>query len=216
MTYRRQLVIMVKEPVAGRVKTRLGREIGVAAATGFYRHTLNVVTSRLSCDPRWQTELSVAPAPAIASACLPPHITRVPQTGSDLGARMQHILARPQPGPVVVIGTDIPAVAPCHIAGAFRALGQHDIVFGPAADGGFWLVGMRRTPRLFQAFRSVRWSSPHTLRDCLDGLARPPIASVGLVKTLSDADEACDLQAMVASIGRRILPKFSPEPDSAH
>lgn len=211
MTYRRQLVIMVKEPIAGRVKTRLGREFGVAAATSFYRHNLNAVTLRMSRDPRWQTELSVAPAAAMTSAGLPPNIPRVPQAGADLGERMQRILARPQVGPVIVIGTDIPAIAPGHIAEAFRALGRHDVVFGPAEDGGFWLVGMRRCPRLYQVFRDVRWSSPDTLRDCLNGLSRHPIVSVGLVETLSDADDARDLQVMRPIIGRRILPKLSSE-----
>lgn len=205
--YHRQLVIMVKEPVAGRVKTRLGHDIGVSAATSFYRHTLRAVTSRLSCDPRWQTVLSVAPAPAVASVCLPAHIARSPQTGHDLGDRMQAIFARPQPGPVVIIGTDIPAVTPTHIDQAFQALGRHDVVFGPATDGGFWLVGMRRIPRVFEAFRNVRWSTADTLRDCLDGLERHRAASVATVATLSDADEAGDLLALGHVIGRHVLPK---------
>ena len=59
-----------------------------------------------------------------------------------------------------------------HIAAAFRLLGRHDLVFGPAEDGGFWLVGARRRPRLPPLFGQVRWSSPHALADTLADLPR--------------------------------------------
>ncbi len=204
--HRQRLVIMVKEPVAGQVKTRLGRDIGVSRATGFYRQTLASVTTRLVHDTRWQTVLSVAPATAMASAALPAAVPRIPQHNGDLGQRMQAIFDVSGSGPVVVIGTDIPEVAPCHIAEAFRALGRNDVVFGPAADGGFWLVGMRRTPRLVDLFHSVRWSTPHTLRDCLDGLRRQPAVQVATVATLNDADDRGDLDRVAHAIGRRVLP----------
>ena len=200
--FRRRLVIMVKDPEAGRVKTRLGRDIDVAAATGFYRHTLASVTAPLARDPRWQTLLSVAPARAVYSRLLPPGIPRLPQHGGDLGARMQAIFDQPGAGPTVIIGTDIPEVRPAHIAAAFRALGNHDAVFGPATDGGFWLVGLSRTPRVIAAFGAVRWSTSDTLADCLDGLSGHRIATVA---TLRDADDAADLKPLRHILGRRIL-----------
>lgn len=203
---RPRLVIMVKEPVAGRVKTRLGRDIGVSRATGFYRQTLAAVTTRLARDCRWQTLLSVAPAVALRSNTLPVALPRIPQNGGDLGQRMQAIFDLGGRGPVVVIGTDIPEVAPHHIADAFRVLGRNDVVFGPAVDGGFWLVGMRRTPRLVDLFHDVRWSTADTLRDCLDGLRRQPSVTVELVATLSDADDRRDLARVAHAIGRRVLP----------
>lgn len=204
--YRRRLVIMVKEPVAGRVKTRLGRDVGVSRATGFYRQTLASVTARLARDARWQTFLSVAPAVATASTMLPASLPRLPQHDGDLGQRMQAIFDVSGSGPVVVIGTDIPEVAPRHIAEAFHALGRNDVVFGPAADGGFWLVGMRRTPRLVDLFHAVRWSTPHTLRDCLDGLRRQSWVKVATVATLNDADDRGDLVRVAHAAGRRVLP----------
>ena len=73
--FARRLVIMVKDPVAGRVKTRLARDIGAVHAARFYRHTLAAVTARLAADPRWLTELSVAPAKATASRGLPAGLT---------------------------------------------------------------------------------------------------------------------------------------------
>ena len=208
--FRRRLVIMVKQPIAGRVKTRLGRDIGAVAATMFYRHTMGNVAGRLFRDTRWQTLLSVAPAAAIKSAQLPGGIRRVPQINCDLGARMQAIFGLPGRGPIVIIGTDIPEVRPSHISAAFSALGSNEMVFGPATDGGFWLVGMRRTPRIIKAFRSVRWSSPDTLQDCFAGLAANQI---GTVRMLRDVDDMCDLKLVKSTTGRRILPLRSELPD---
>lgn len=204
--YDRRLVIMVKEPVAGRVKTRLGRDIGVAHATRFYRQTLAAVTARLARDPRWRTLLSVAPATAVASRSLPHGVPRLAQQNGDIGDRMQAIFDVSGAGPVVVIGTDIPAVRPSHIADAFRALGDNDIVFGPATDGGFWLIGMRRTPRVVNAFHDVRWSTEYTLQDCLNGLNRAPSIRVATIATLRDADERADLELQEGVVGRHLAP----------
>jgi uncharacterized protein len=194
---------MVKQPIAGQVKTRLARDIGSAAAAMFYRHTMANVAGRLVRDTRWQTLLSVAPASAAQSAQFPGGIERVPQVDGDLGARMQAIFALPERGPVVIIGTDIPEVRPSHVAAAFSALGSNDVVFGPATDGGFWLVGMRRTPRVIEAFREVRWSSPDTLQDCFAGLVTK---RVGLARMLRDVDDIRDLKLLKSTTGRRILP----------
>jgi len=208
--FRRRLIIMVKEPVAGRVKTRLARDVGSATALRVYRANMAAVVRRLANDERWQTVLSVAPAPAVARRHLPPQLPRVAQSTGDIGARMQAALSaplgpRPAAGPVVLIGSDVPTVRPAHIAEAFRLLGRNDFVFGPAADGGFWLIGQRRTPLIRDAFpRPVAWSSPSTLADCLDALAH---AGVGIVDTLSDMDAAADLVRLGASSGRVILPR---------
>ena len=85
------------------------------------------------------------------------------------------------------MGTDIPALAAAHIAEAFRLLGKHDLVFGSAADGGFWLVGARRSPRLPPLFGEVRWSGPHALDDVLANLPRR--VSVGFAARLEDVDD---------------------------
>jgi hypothetical protein len=111
----------------------------------------------------------------------------VGQGGGDLGERMRRALAGCPPGPAVLVGSDIPALGPDHITEAFRLLGRHEIVFGPAADGGFWLVGARRSPRLRPLFGKVRWSSPHALQDTLADL--PHTASVGFAATLEDVDD---------------------------
>jgi len=113
------------------------------------------------------------------------------QGKGDLGARMWRPRFVLPPGPFVVVGTDIPDIQPMHIQDAFRQLGHRDAVFGPAVDGGFWLVGLKRHGRFVHPYRKpVRWSHPETLRDCLDNLAG---AKVGFLEELDDIDTAEDL-----------------------
>jgi len=117
----------------------------------------------------------------------PRGIPVVPQGAGDLGERMHRALAACPPGPAVLVGTDIPALAPNHIAAAFHLLGRHDVVFGAAADGGFWLVGARRSPRRPSLFGQVRWSNPHTLEDALANLPRG--LAFGFAAPLEDVDD---------------------------
>jgi uncharacterized protein len=195
---------MVKSPLAGRVKTRLASEVGVVRATSFYRANARAVIVRLAADWRWSTMLAVAPDIDIAAPFWPPNAARFPQGGGDLAARMQRVMDRLPPGPVVIIGTDIPAVRPAHIAAAFDALGSSEAVFGPAGDGGYWLVGQRRMPRPFDAFASVRWSTEFALDDTL---ANHRGRSVATVAELPDVDNACDLRAVREFAGRVVLPR---------
>jgi glycosyltransferase A (GT-A) superfamily protein (DUF2064 family) len=122
-----------------------------------------------------------------------------PQNAGDLGARMYRALASCPPGPAALIGADIPAITPRHIADAFRLLGSRDIVFGPAADGGFWLVGVRRASGLPPSFGRVRWSGPHALDDVLGNLPRR--VSVGFAARLEDVDDAAALRRLAPRRG---------------
>lgn len=202
--FRCRLVVMVKAPVMGSVKTRLARQIGSVSATYFYRHTAAAVLSRLSRLPVWQTSVLIAPDAAVSHAIWPRHLARLPQGPGDLGARMQRAFDRAIPGPVVLIGTDIPAIRTQHIAAAFRALGHADAVFGPAVDGGYWLVGMKRRPRVLSPFSGVHWSTPEALSDTLRNLDGARIATVA---TLNDVDNAVDFARVRSWCGRRVLPQ---------
>ncbi len=101
---------------------------------------------------------------------------------------MANVARELPPGPVVIVGSDIPDIAPNHIAKAFRALGDNDAVFGPATDGGYWLVGLRRRPRFLDPFAGVRWSSVHALADTLANLAGRRVAFVDLLSDVDDGD----------------------------
>jgi uncharacterized protein len=204
---RAHLFIMAKVPMMGRVKTRLARDIGPAAAVRFYRANLGHVTHRLARDPRIQTCLAIAPDTDRRRVTCPAHVQRMGQGNGDLGQRMQRLLGRVSPGPAVVIGTDIPAVTSGLISDAFKVLRTHDAVLGPAADGGYWLVGVRSARRTPNIFAHVRWSTEWTLADTLRNLKG---RRVGFVDALSDVDSAADVRSQAWCLGRRIVPKTRP------
>ena len=80
---------------------------------------------------------------------------------------------------------------PVHVAAAFKTLGRHDAVFGPARDGGYWLVGLRRTGRIPPGLlRGVAWSTEQALAESIDSLGGLRVARVD---TLADVDTAADL-----------------------
>ena len=192
------LIIMAKAPRLGRVKSRLAADIGAVAAAGFYRRTLAAVGRRLAADARWRTWLGVTPDRDIADDRLwPGGAGRIAQGGGDLGRRMSRLLGAVAPGPVVLVGADIPGVRAEHVWQAFRMLGRFDAVFGPATDGGFWLVGLKHPGKLAGMaagiFEGIEWSRPDTLEKTLAGL--PKDWRVGFAATLDDVDDGDALRA---------------------
>ena len=187
----RTLVVMIKEPRPGRVKTRLGRDMGMTAAAWWFRHQTRTLIRRVQ-DPRWQVVLAVAPdREGLASRVWPAHLPRWPQGRGDLGDRMGRMLRGAPPGPVCVIGADIPGITAGHVAQAFRALGRNDAVFGPAPDGGYWLIGLKRARAVPpDLFAGVRWSTEHALADTIATLPGHRIAQIA---TLQDVDTIDDL-----------------------
>lgn len=188
---RATLVVMLKEPRPGWVKTRLGRDIGMVPAAWWFRHQTARLLRSLD-DPRWRLVLAVAPDHAgLRSRVWPGHLPRIRQGPGNLGDRMTRLLRAAPPGLVCIIGGDIPGITPRHIARAFAALGRNDAVFGPAPDGGFWLVGLNRTGRTpATLFDNVRWSSKHALADSMATLSG---LRIGLTDILRDIDRATDL-----------------------
>ena len=186
----RHVILMVKEPRAGRVKTRLGADIGMVAAAWWYRHQL-AGTIRRIYSPKWILKLAITPDSALHSPVWPLRIPRVAQGPGDLGKRMSRLFRMAPPGPAVIVGSDIPDLTASHIARAFRVLGGNDAVFGPGLDGGYWLVGLRRsTPAPPTLFRNVRWSTPHALAD---SIATLPGCRIAMADMLGDVDRADDL-----------------------
>ena len=181
---------MVKVPRPGRVKTRLGSDIGMTSAAWWFRHQIAQLLRRIE-DPRWDVVLAVAPdVEGMTTRCFPKHFTRWPQGGGDLGDRMTRMLRRAG-GPVCVIGADIPGITRSHVADGFAALGNHDVVFGPAPDGGYWLIGAKLGSVLHpKMLNGVRWSTEHALCDSRAAFAGKKVA---LIATLADVDTSDDL-----------------------
>jgi hypothetical protein len=186
---RRTVVLFVRAPLLGRGKRRLAHDIGDIAAVQFERLMIALLLRRLAKDGRWRLRIVVTPDKTHRRAR---HWRRgveaVGQGSGDLGIRMRRALETCRPGPVVLVGADIPALDARHAAAAFRLLGSRDLVFGPAEDGGFWLVGARHPRRLPPLFERVRWSGPEALADTLAGLPRR--IRVGYVDRLEDVDDA--------------------------
>ena len=188
------LVVMLKEPRPGRVKTRLGREIGLTGSAWWFRHQTRSLLMRLR-DPRWQIVLAVAPdAEGLTSRVWPADLPRIPQGAGDLGDRMGRIFREVGRGLLCIIGADIPGISRPRIARAFRALGRADTVFGPAPDGGYWLIGMARRHALPKTIlQGVRWSSQDALSDSIASL---PAGRTATIDVLQDVDTVTDLHEM--------------------
>ncbi|WP_375205500.1 TIGR04282 family arsenosugar biosynthesis glycosyltransferase [Hyphococcus sp.] len=189
------VVIFVKTPVAGRVKTRLGAEIGYGRAAALFR----IMTQRTiaeSVKSEWRTMLAVDPPNAahISARFWPQDVERMPQGRGDLGARMASAFETAPHGPVVIIGADAPGLRVRHLRQAFDALKGADAVLGPAEDGGYWLVGLNRRRAAPNLFRGVRWSTKHALADTLKTL--PASFHVRMLERLADVDEARDMSLM--------------------
>ncbi|WP_028466184.1 TIGR04282 family arsenosugar biosynthesis glycosyltransferase [Nisaea denitrificans] len=188
---RRTLIIFAKAPRRGLVKSRLARDIGAAAATRWYRQNLATTLRRLGLTKRWECRIIAAPYHAVTWPWPKPWRFSH-QARGDLGQRMLKALRSATKGPTVLIGSDIPGIEPQHIATAFNALERNDAVFGPSADGGYWLVGF--SPRYRgNPFTDVRWSTEWALEDTLAGFR--PGTRIGFAAEMRDVDEATDLPA---------------------
>ena len=201
MALQKHLVIMVKVPQIGATKTRLAAGIGPLAAWRFYRNTTTSVIRRLSgqgLSAKWKIWLAVTPERLAAGTRFwPAEHVLIEQGRGDLGRRMAKPMLDLPPGPVVVIGSDVPNIQPRHIDQAFAALEGNDVVFGPADDGGYWLGGLKRRPvfpgRLRpRLFASVRWSTEHALADTIAQLDNR--YRVARIDVLSDVDTAEDFE----------------------
>lgn len=197
---RRHLILFVRLPRLGVGKRRLARDIGAVAALRFERLMLQLLLRRLGRDRRWRLRLAVTPdRTRLRGFALPAGVAVAGQGGGDLGQRMQRALAGCPPWPAVLVGSDIPEMTAGHLAEAFRLLGRHELVFGPTVDGGFWLLGARRSPRLPPLFGPVRWSTRHALADTLSNLPRR--VSVGFAARLDDVDDGAAWRRLAPARG---------------
>lgn len=188
----RTLLIYAKPPMTGVSKTRLAQSLGPAEARRIARWTMHL-TMQAAMDRRWTTLLYTTPDRYLRESLgglWPAGLRRESQGVGDLTARLDKGLAEAPAGPVLFIGADAPDLSRALIWRAFGALRQHDAVFGPASDGGFWLFGMNKICRTVSPFAPVRWSGPHAMADVRANL--PSDAKVAILPTLIDLDVAAD------------------------
>ncbi|PJJ75017.1 hypothetical protein BXY57_0585 [Thermoflavifilum aggregans] len=188
---KKALIIFVKNPKLGQVKTRLARTIGPHAALLIYRELLHHTYSIANLV---EADRFVFYADGIVEQDLwDGRYIKCEQFGVDLGQRMTHAfchvfsLSYQQ---AVIIGSDCFALTAAHIEQAFSELENSDVVIGPAEDGGYYLLGMKT--HIPQLFESIPWSTPSVLNMTLQKLQDLKL-SYRLLEELPDVDEWDDV-----------------------
>ena len=190
------LIVFARAPAIGVGKTRLARGIGRVEAWRVYRGMSEGLLRQLR-DPRWRLVVRIAPDRSRWPAGPP----REPQGRGDLGHRLERALRAHSRTSIVVIGTDAPEVTAERIARAFRALQRTGAVFGPAEDGGFWLMGLSAARARRVRLPGVRWSTEHALADTVAAVGG---AAPVYLEALSDIDDAPALAAWRARSTRTV------------
>jgi rSAM/selenodomain-associated transferase 1 len=187
-----RLIIFVKAPRPGFVKTRLASAIGTVEATEAYRRLVETLLERLA--NLTNVELRYSPDDALAE--IQPWLRSGwearPQTSGDLGQRLNSAFSdtfRAGAEHVAIIGSDCPDVAPADIQNAWTALLTHDVVLGPATDGGYWLIGLRQSQPLL--FHDMVWSTATVLTETLRRIQAAQLSAC-LLQQLSDIDTVAD------------------------
>jgi rSAM/selenodomain-associated transferase 1 len=183
-----RLIIFLKAPRAGSVKTRLATTLGDHAALEAYR--LLLATTLGAMQPLSSVELRFTPDDAAEEAArlLRPGWTAVAQGPGDLGERLARAFDdayREGARRVAVIGSDCPDLTAADITEAWETLDESDVVLGPATDGGYWLLASRR-PCAF-LFRGIPWSSSEVLA-ATRRRAESAGLEVTLLRELTDVD----------------------------
>lgn len=194
------LAVFAREPVPGRVKTRLARSLGDEAACTIYRHLLSYTLRVLSASGRrvmlWLTPESKSQF--LQDPLFQGHFEIYRQQGVDLGDRMNFLFKSTLAagyGRVVLVGSDCPGLTPAHIDAAFDTLLSRDVVLGPSEDGGYWLMG--QSSPFHDLFSGMTWSHGDVYRDTCDKIASLGLSS-GAVGTLRDIDQLEDLKKFSA------------------
>lgn len=196
---KKSVIIFAKNPVPGNVKTRIGKFLGYDYSCQIYEAMLLDLIEKMRIQNSWSCHFYIYPpeetksfsdAYNLSSDCV------FPQQGSDLGMRMYNsFLEQINLGAdeIICIGSDIPAISLDHIYSAFNILSNSESVIGPAADGGYYLIGIRKEIVSSAYFSGIKWSSCSVFSDTVDR-----IESMGFthksINTLRDLDDLSDLE----------------------
>lgn len=197
----RDVVIFAKYPRPGDVKTRLIGPLTAGQAAEVHRRCLDLTMSCVAAVPEANCVLAVTPDDADFSLLVSGEVPIVPQGPGDLGRRLQRVIADRFAGGcdrLVVVGCDCPLMGPEDLSTALDRLARHDVVIGPATDGGYYLLGLSEpAPALFT---SIDWGSSQ-VADQTRHRAREAGLTVAQLSARRDLDEYDDILAAVAAIG---------------
>jgi rSAM/selenodomain-associated transferase 1 len=192
MKNKNALIIIAKYPEPGKVKTRI-HGLSDKQRTELYTKLLEFTMKKLSSIPGVDTFIAFAPDSA-EKYFKRFGVKLIPLSKGDLGTRMFKAFERVfRSGyqKAALVGADIPDLSSAIILRAMNLLSTHDLVFGPAKDGGYYLVGMSKLIK--EVFEDVPWSSDQTLEKSLDQ-SKTFNYSVCFIDTLSDIDTIDDVK----------------------
>lgn len=198
MSARPLLIVFTKAPYLGQAKSRLAAGIGKVHANRLYRAMIRRVLRNVR-DPRWDTVLYATPdkdAAKVFGGVWPADMTRMRQGGGSLSPRLTRAMAARRP--IAVIGTDCPQIKRRDIGLAFKTLRSRKVVFGPADDGGFWLMAMRG-PVPARVFDDIAWSTNTALSDVAGNIGG---GGAEYLRTLIDVDDIDALSLVRKAAGR--------------
>lgn len=204
------IIIMVKVPIAGAVKTRLqpflSAEQCATLAACFLRDTISKVK-------HLKNQLIIAYSPIekrdVLLEILEDEQTLIEQKGKHLGERIIHAFEfafSQNSDSVVVVGTDSPTLPSEFITQAFENLTESDAVLGATIDGGFYLIGLRKLKR--EIFESVEWSSPQTFEQTTRNIENINL-KLSLLPVWYDVDTPVDLKRLKDELAKN--PKLAPK-----
>lgn len=191
------LGVFVKEPIPGRVKTRLGKEIGEQLSAKLYNAFLHDFTDTVNSLEGIDSVFAYAPATSTAvqffERLSKGRQTLWQQPETDLGSRMQSFFADhlTDGHPVVIVGSDSPTLPASLLQEAFLKLEETDAVLGPAVDGGYYLIGLRQL--IPEMFADIQWSQENVLFETINRLQNRN-HSFSLLTPWYDIDSLADLR----------------------
>ncbi|MCH8487204.1 MAG: TIGR04282 family arsenosugar biosynthesis glycosyltransferase [Candidatus Cyclonatronum sp.] len=191
---KKALIVFLKPPVKGRVKTRLARSVGEEQALAVYRAMVQLTLK--AADESGAEVFAYMSESGDPGFAMPAGFRLRVQQGETLGLRMENAFKEVFEegfGKVLIIGSDCPQMSPAVLGEAYRYLDAAPVVAGPATDGGYFLLGM--TALVPGIFELARWSHAQVLDETLAILQRKRVG-YALMSELSDLDDAQDLRRL--------------------
>jgi rSAM/selenodomain-associated transferase 1 len=210
-TQKKTLIIFLKYPEAGKVKTRLAKDLGAQRAAKFYSQMAKKIIGNVMDTDIYRTTIFYDPPEKeneIRNWIEKKEVLFSPQRGDTLGDKITDAFAQvfsSGSDKAVIIGTDCVDVSSKTIIQAMNALDDIDVVLGPAEDGGYYLLGLNsHVPGIFQ---EIEWSTDRVLHQTLERLKEKKL-SYKLLKTLKDIDTLDDLKSQLESLKKTAEGKF--------
>lgn len=194
------ILLFIKAPVMGQVKSRLAAVIGKKAALELYKSfILDIVDTIKKTGHPFKICFYPPDAGAAVTSWLGRRWQFMPQQGNDLGQRMENAFTRCFSEGferAVLIGSDLPDLTPSVLHEAITSLAENDVVIGPASDGGYYLIGFNKRTFMPRLFHGIPWSTETVFQETM-AILRDSALTVHRAPQWNDVDTAEDLKALL-------------------